>query len=194
MVKDAQLVPSVVIRYARPPTKMNEKGLVQVYTGEGKGKTTAALGLALRALGWGKKVLFVQFLKKGEFGEIKAAQKFPFLEIRQFGTGEFVDLKSLPHEVVERSRAGWDFAKKEALEGDWNLLILDEINLLLGAKILLWEEIEEFLEARPRALEIVFTGRNAPKQLLNKADLVTEFRKIKHPFDLGACARKGIEW
>lgn len=168
--------------------------MIQVYTGDGKGKTTAALGLAFRALGWGKKVLLVQFLKKGEFGEIRAAEKFSSLVISQFGTGEFVDLKSPSQEDVTLCREGWDFAKEEGLSGKWDILILDEANLLLGAGILSWKEVEEFLRVRPEPLEVIFTGRDAPKALLDTADLVTEFRKVKHSFEQGVEARKGIEW
>lgn len=168
--------------------------MIQVYTGDGKGKTTAALGLAFRALGWGKKVLLVQFLKKGEFGEIRAAEKFSSLEVEQFGTGEFIDLDNPPREVIELSCEGWDFARREALKGGWDILILDEINLLLGAGILPWEEVEKFLRVCPEPLEVIFTGRDAPKALLDTADLVTELRKVKHSFERGVEARKGIEW
>ena len=193
-MRGAPLVLLAVTQLVQSHIKMSRRGFVQVYTGDGKGKTTAALGLAFRALGWGKRVLFVQFLKKGEFGEVKAAKEFSRLTIKQFGTGEFVDLENPPREVVDVSLGGWEFAKNEARKGDWDLLILDEINLLLSAGILPWSEVKKLLDAKPESLEVVFTGRGAPKQLLEKADLVTKFRKVKHPYDRGVKARKGLEY
>lgn len=173
---------------------MMRHGLVQVYTGDGKGKTTAALGLALRALGWGQQVLVVQFLKDGEFGEVRALRQFPQLTLRQFGTKEFVDLNNPSQEVVQLCRDGWEYAKTQVATQPRDLLILDEMNLVLGAGIVPWEEVEVFLKNRPEALEVVFTGRNAPDRLRNHADLVTEFCEVRHPLQNGVKSRQGIEW
>lgn len=173
---------------------MIRRGLVQVYTGDGKGKTTAALGLALRVLGWGRQVLVVQFLKDGEFGEVRALRQFSQLTLRQFGTKEFVDLNNPAEETVQLCREGWEYVKAQVASKPRDLLILDEMNLVLGAGIIPWDEVENFLEQRPKTLEVVFTGRNAPDCLRDYADLVTEFCEVRHPLQNGVKSRQGVEW
>ncbi len=169
------------------------RGYVQVYTGDGKGKTTAALGLILRALGAGFRVALVQFLKKGEYSEIRALRHFePQVEIHQFHAGGFV--KGQPDEAVRKAVAeGWQRARALILSGQYKIVVLDEINLVLSMGLLSLEEVLETLRERPSSVEVVLTGRYAPGDLLEAADLVTEMRKIKHYYERGVQARVGIE-
>ncbi len=169
------------------------KGYIQVYTGDGKGKTTAALGLALRALGAGLRVALIQFLKKGEYSEIRALTNFgPWVEVWQFHSGGFV--RGEPDEAVKEAVAqGWDKARKIILSGDFEVVILDEINLVLHLGLIPVSEVLEVLSSRPEGVEVVLTGRYAPQALIEAADLVTEMRKVKHYYDRGVPARKGIE-
>ncbi len=169
------------------------KGFIHVYTGNGKGKTTAALGLTLRALGAGFKVFFGQFLKSGEYSEIKALKTFvPQVEIAQFGRGCFIRGKPSP-EDYRLAREGWSLAKEKILSGNFQLVVLDEFNLALHFGLIPLDEVLEFLAQKPLPSELVLTGRYAPPALIEIADLVTEMREIKHYYHLGLKARKGIE-
>jgi len=169
------------------------KGYIQVYTGEGKGKTTAALGLSLRALGAGLKVAFIQFLKKGNYSEIRALSRFePWVRIYQFHEGGFVHGR--PDEAVRKAVAeGWRQAREILSSGEFQLVVLDEINPALSMGLLPLEEVLEALRERPSSVEVVLTGRNAPGPLLEAADLVTEMREVKHYYRRGVPARVGIE-
>jgi len=169
------------------------KGYVQVYTGEGKGKTTAALGLALRALGAGLRVALIQFLKKGEYSEIRALSNFgPWVEVWQFHAGGFV--RGNPDPAVRKAVAeGWRKAQQILLSGEFEVVILDEINLALHLGLIPLEGLLETLSRRPQGVEVILTGRYAPPALIAAADLVTEMRKIKHYYDRGVAARAGIE-
>ncbi|WP_457755830.1 cob(I)yrinic acid a,c-diamide adenosyltransferase [Thermodesulfatator indicus] len=171
----------------------NFTGYVQVYTGNGKGKTTAALGLALRALGAGFRVFLGQFIKSSEYNEIKALRKFePAVEIAQFGRGCFIKGKPSP-EDYQLAQEGFAFCQEKILSGQFNLVILDELNLVLHFGLLDLAKVLELLKVRPRHTEIVITGRYAPPELIEAADLVTEMREIKHYFRQGVAAREGIE-
>ena len=171
-----------------------QSGLVHIYTGEGKGKTTAALGLCLRALGAGKRVFLVQFLKKGEFSELKALKKFEMFKLKQFGFPEFVD----PHNVSIRHKKvveeGFDFAKKLVFSDKYDLLVLDEILIAVQFKLLKLEAVLNLIESKHPALELVLTGRGAGQKLIDAADLVSYIKEIKHPFQQGIKARVGIEY
>ncbi len=169
------------------------RGYVQVYTGNGKGKTTAALGLALRALGAGFRVALVQFLKKGAYSEIKALERFaPQVEIYQFHEGGFV--RGQPDEAVRKTvREGWNKARELITSGRFQLVILDEINLVLSMGLLSLDEVLDTLRRRPSSVEVVLTGRYAPEALMAAADLVTEMRALKHYYRKGVTAREGIE-
>ncbi len=171
----------------------NFRGYLQIYTGNGKGKTTAALGLAIRALGAGWKVFLGQFLKKGEYSEIKALRKFePQIQISQFGSGCFVRGKP-SSEDIKRAQEGWKLCHQAMFSKEFQLLIFDELNLVFYFKILPLERILQDLRDRPRETEIVITGRYAPAALIELADLVTEMREVKHYYRKGVPARLGIE-
>ncbi len=172
---------------------MEFKGYVQVYTGNGKGKTTAALGLALRALGAGFRVFLGQFLKSGVYSEIKALEKFaPRIEIRQFGRGCFV--KGNPSEEdIRLAKEGFSLSRRKVLSSDFELVILDELNLAIHFGLLPLEEVLELVKEKPAGVELVITGRYAPEALIEVADLVTEMREIKHYYRRGVKARVGIE-
>lgn len=171
-----------------------QRGLVQIYTGDGKGKTTAALGLALRALGAGLKVYLGQFIKKGEFSEIKALRCFqPNITIRQYGAGRFVKGKPSPADIRCAKRGLADL-RRALLSKKYDLVIADEINCAVKAGLITVKEVLLLIDKKPSAVELVLTGRSASRQIMNKADLITEMRKIRHPFDRGEGGRKGIEY
>ncbi len=172
---------------------LNSKGYIHIYTGNGKGKTTAAIGLAIRALGAGFKVFLGQFLKSGEYSEIKALHKFePNIQIYQFGKGCFIRKKpSL--EDYESAKKGWEICLKAIYSKKFDLLIFDELNLALYFGLLDKKEIIKVLKDKPPQIEIVITGRYAPEELIELADLVTEMKEIKHYYKKGVIARIGIE-
>ena len=171
-----------------------ERGLVQVYTGEGKGKTTAALGLALRACGQGLKVFLAQFAKGGHYGELTALDRLADrIEVRQYGRERFIRGEPAPEDVA-LARRGWSEVQAVATRPDLDLLILDEIGIALYYRMLELEEVCRFVQGKPVRLELVLTGRRIPQELVELADLVTEMREIKHYFARGVQARKGIEY
>ena len=172
-----------------------EHGLVQVYTGNGKGKTTAALGLALRAVGHGFKVLIIQFMKGNiEYGELESARKLhPYLTIKPMGRETFVS-KLHPDPVdVERAQEGFSLAKKAVENKEFDIVILDEINVAIDYGLIPLSDLLQFIDSKPETVELILTGRNARSEILDKADLVTEMVDRKHYFGKGIKARKGIE-
>ncbi|MBC7335211.1 MAG: cob(I)yrinic acid a,c-diamide adenosyltransferase [Clostridia bacterium] len=170
-------------------------GLVQVYTGDGKGKSTAAFGLALRAWGHGLRVVLVQFLKVPHAGEHRAfAHLAPLVEMRTFGREGFLRPGRVTGEDRRLALAALEYAGEVMLEGRADLLILDEINVALHLGVLELEEVLKLLELRPHTMEVVLTGRGAPAEIIAYADLVTEMREIKHPYHSGIGARRGIEY
>jgi cob(I)alamin adenosyltransferase len=171
-----------------------ERGLVQVYTGDGKGKTTAALGLALRACGHGLKVFLAQFVKGRDYGELAALQRFAdLIQVRQYGRKQFIHGEPTA-EDFELARKGWQEVQEVAARGDCDLLILDEIGIALFYRMLDVEEARKFVQGKPKGLELVLTGRRIPEELFELADLVTEMREIKHYYARGIQARRGIEY
>jgi cob(I)alamin adenosyltransferase len=172
------------------------QGLIQVYTGDGKGKTTCALGLALRAVGQGLKVYMVQFMKGRETGEarIAAARLAPDMTLRPFGRPGLVNLRAPAAEDLALIQEAWDLARQVLLTGEHDLVILDEINLALTFNLLPMAEVLQVLRDRPSWVEVVLTGRQAPPELVELADLVTEMRPVKHYYEVGVPARRGIEW
>ncbi len=172
--------------------------MIIVYTGNGKGKTTAALGLALRALGWGGRVLIVQFLKKQVSGEIKALTQLKIknekLKIERFGTKNFVDPKNLQQEDLKQAKKGWGKTLKEIASEKWGMVILDEINVAVKFGLIPKEEVTKLLKQTHGNLDLVLTGRWAPQEFIEIADLVTEFKEVVHPFKKGEKAKKGIDY
>jgi cob(I)alamin adenosyltransferase len=168
------------------------KGCVEVYTGNGKGKTTAAVGLAIRALGAGIKVFFAQFLKFGDYSEIKILQNLENITCRQYGAGGFVT-REPSEEDRESARLGLEDALAVMKSGDYGVVILDEANVAYSLGLISGEELMSLVRGRPAGTELVLTGRGAPPELIESADLVTEMREVKHYFKSGLRARKGIE-
>lgn len=171
-----------------------ERGTIQLYTGNGKGKTTAALGAALRAVGHGRRVAMIQFMKGRLYGELAAAAKLEGFTIEQHGRDEFVDPKNPERVDVELAEKGWRRAAELVREGGLDMLILDEINVAVAFGLLPLDRVVAFVREKPAHLELVLTGRYAPKELVDLADTVTEMREIKHHFNAGVAARKGIEY
>jgi len=173
----------------------DELGKVHIITGPGKGKTTAAFGLALRALGHGLRVHVIQFMKTGETtGEVIAARKLEGLRVEQFGTGRFVDPKAVSDEDRRAATEGLARAKAVVDKGECEMLILDEVNLAVSFGLISAPEVLRVLRDRSKGIEIVLTGRNAPIEFIEYADYVSIIESKKHPFDQGLEARKGIEW
>lgn len=170
------------------------KGFVEVYTGEGKGKTTAALGLALRAAGAGHRVFIGQFAKGIETGEIKILKKLgKNITIKQFGARRFIKKHGTAVDVT-LARNGIAVAEKALMGGRFDLVILDELCVACDYNLVPVPAILDMLKKRPAHVEVVITGRNAPKALINAADLVTEMKEIRHYYKNGVKARKGIEY
>ncbi|OWP55318.1 MAG: ATP--corrinoid adenosyltransferase [Thermoplasmatales archaeon B_DKE] len=190
-------------------------GLVEVYTGNGKGKTTAAFGLAFRAVGWGMKVYVIQFMKMGTYGENQSSAKFADnLKVEYIGKPYFIAWEEdIPLEDRERIRNVRLFprghppsdyvtlaqeslknAKSEMISGKWDIVIMDEINVALYYKLIEQVQLVDLIDAKPGNVELVFTGRNVPEEILKRADLITEMREIKHPYSKGVSARRGIDF
>jgi cob(I)alamin adenosyltransferase len=169
------------------------KGYVQVYTGNGKGKTTAALGLTLRAAGAGHRVFIGQFTKGNHYSELNALKRFDELvTLRQFGTGSFIfnNPSDADREFAQRGLAE---LKAAVLSGEYDLVIFEEANIAVHYGLLSVSELLEIIKTRPAHVELVFTGRNAHPDLIEAADLVTEMKEIKHYYKQGVQARPGIE-
>lgn len=174
--------------------RSDSRGLIIVNTGDGKGKTTAALGLALRAVGHGMRVLMVQFIKANDkTGEVKAAARLaPELTVKVMGRG-FV-FEGWSDEDRAAAQEAWEFGKAAIDSGQYDMVILDEINYVLDEGIIEPGLVLDALSRRPSALHVVLTGRHAPAEIVKTADVVTEMLAIKHPFEKGVKAQKGIEY
>ncbi len=170
------------------------QGLVQVYTGSGKGKTSAALGLGLRAAGHGFEVYMIQFMKgQINYGEINAVKHIPNFTIRQFGRPDFVDKPKPDPEDVKLAKEALNHAREIIEIGTVDFLILDEVNVAMDFGLVTEQEVIALIESRPAHMEVVLTGRYAPASIIELADLVSEVREVKHPFQKGVAARKGVE-
>jgi len=177
------------------PKHKLEKGLVQVYTGEGKGKTSAAFGSALRAVGRGLKVYVIQFIKGGfDYGELYIAERLPNLKLAAFGRGRFITEAPPSQKDVQLARDAFDLAKKVVDSGEYDIVILDEVNVVLNLKMIDIDEVVKLIKNKPKHVELILTGRYAPAQIMEVADLVTEMREVKHPYARGVPPRKGIEY
>jgi cob(I)alamin adenosyltransferase len=176
-------------------TPKTGKGLVQVFTGNGKGKTTAAVGTIVRAAGHGLKVFLISFMKGNyAYGEYQTLARLPSVKIAQFGLRQLTSPDAVNPEEKEQAEAALAAARKAVTSGDYDLVVLDEINVAVGYNLIDVEEILNLIRNKPPHVELILTGRYADNKLLEAADLVTEMVKVKHPFDAGIKARKGIEY
>jgi cob(I)alamin adenosyltransferase len=169
------------------------KGFVHVYTGDGKGKTSAALGLALRASGHRMRTYIGQFMKGTHYGELDALQGNPYITIEQYGDVRCIRREQVTAEHIAQARKGLNKAKEAMLSSQYDIVVLDEVNIAIWFGLLTFEEVEAFLDERPEHVELILTGRRAPQELIERADLVTEMREVKHYFHKGVKARDGIE-
>ena len=170
-----------------------KKGYTQIYTGNGKGKTTAAFGLALRASGHGKKIFIGQFVKGMKYGELESIKKFSdTITLKQFGRDCFIENDPEP-EDIKVAREGWDLVNTILKENSVDILILDEIAIAIYYKLISADEVAEFIKRKPAEMELILTGRYMPEELFELADLVTEMKEIKHYYKKGVQAREGIE-
>jgi cob(I)alamin adenosyltransferase len=175
----------------------DDSGYIIVLTGNGKGKTTSALGIALRAVGQGLRVVMLQFIKGSwHYGELEAAKRLePDLVIQPLGSG-FVHVNPANPDPtdIQTAHKAWDTCREVLLSGPYDMVILDEINNAIAYGLLSVDEVLEILQERPKTLHVVLTGRDADPKLIEAADLVTELNEVKHPYQKGAPARKGIEF
>jgi len=172
-----------------------EKGLIQVYTGNGKGKTTAALGIALRAVGHGLKVLVIQFMKGNiRYGELESSKKLsPYLTIKQMGRKTFVSRVNPDPIDIGLAQDGFALAKKALKDKTYDIVILDEINVAIDYGLIPLSDLLRLIDSKPKTVELILTGRNAKSEIMDRADLVTEMVDRKHYYHKGIKARKGIE-
>lgn len=173
-----------------------EKGLIQIYTGNGKGKTTAAFGLAVRAVGHGFNVYIIQFMKgNDDYGELKGLSRlYPECQLEHFGGKGWVYKDTPGEEHVQEAQKAFKRAQEVVSSGEWDIVILDEIINAVWFDLLAEQDVLDVLNSKPDHVELVLTGRNASERLIARADLVTEMVQKKHPFDQGIMARKGIEY
>jgi len=175
--------------------KKLEKGFVQIYTGNGKGKSTAAIGQAVRAAGFGLKTYIAQFMKEYPYNELISLKNLSeWITIEQFGGDEFVYKKELPgKEELAKARKGLQSAKEKMLSGDFDLIILDEAIVAIYFKLIEKKDLIEIINAKPENVELILTGRYCPDELIQLADLVTEMKVVKHYYEKGIISRRGIE-
>jgi cob(I)alamin adenosyltransferase len=172
-----------------------ERGLVFVYTGDGKGKTTAAMGQALRAIGHGFKVLMLQFMKGRKYGEVLACEKYiPGLNICQCGLDSFVMRKNPAPVDVEMAQQGLKMAKEAISSGDYRMVILDEINVAMDFGLISVDDVVAMIKEKAPSVDLILTGRYAPPEIVELADTVSEIKEIKHHYTAGIKERAGIEF
>jgi cob(I)alamin adenosyltransferase len=176
---------------AEPPNS----GLVEIFTGNGKGKTSAALGVVLRALGHGLCAHIIYFMK-GEYpyGERNTLALLPGVTFQSFGFTEFCDPSNVTEPEKEQARRGLEAARQAIMEGNYNLVVLDEINVAVAWKLLDIDDVIRLIEEKPERVDLILTGRHADQRLIERADLVTDMVEIKHPFNKGIKAKKGIDY
>jgi cob(I)alamin adenosyltransferase len=171
------------------------RGLVQIFTGDGKGKTSAAIGAVIRALGHGLRV-YIAFFMKGDHpsGERSILSQLPNVTMESFGARGFVDPVNINPEEKEQVKRALASARKAMLSGNYDLVVLDEVNLAAAWNLVELDEVLKLIDDKPEGVELILTGRRADSKLVQSADLVTEMLKIKHPYDKGVAAREGIEY
>ena len=175
-------------------TRDSKRGLVMVYTGDGKGKTTAAVGQAMRAVGHGYKVYMIFFMKGRDYGEYLVASYLPNLTAVKAGRDEFVDRERPEPIDVELARDGFAQAKKVIFSGEYDLVVLDEIIVAVDYKLIPEKELFKLIARKPPGLDLILTGRGASTELIKRADLVSEILDIKHHYSRGEESRRGIEY
>ncbi len=189
------LLTEASLLYDFSPSEPFEKGMVQIFTGDGKGKTSAALGVVLRALGRGLRVCVVVFMKGDyPYSEWKALSKLPNVKIARFGFRTFTDPANVKPEEIEQAKQALATARDAMLSGNYDLVMLDAVNLAVAWKLVVLSEVTGLISDKPPNLELILTGRQADAKLVELADLVTECLKIKHPYDKGIRARRGIDY
>jgi cob(I)alamin adenosyltransferase len=171
-----------------------DTGYVHVYTGDGKGKTTAAIGLAVRAAGHDFRTYIGQFMKGQAYGELVALQHLPKVTVEQYGDEGCIRKEEVTEKHVAHATAGLERARKAMLSGEYDLVVLDEVNVAIWFGLLAEEAVLQLLEERPAETELVLTGRRAPQSILDRADLITEMRELRHYYTKGVMARRGIEY
>jgi len=170
-------------------------GLIEIFTGNGKGKTSAALGAVLRAVGHGLRAHIVYFMKGDyPYGEQKVFSRLPNISFARFGQKGFVDPAKVKSEDKEQARRALEEARRAVLSNEYDLVVLDEVNVAIAWKLVDVEEVIELIKQKPEKVELILTGRYADDKLIELADLVTEMVEIKHPYQKGIPARKGIEY
>lgn len=169
------------------------QGYVQIYTGDGKGKTTAALGLALRAAGHGLRTYFGQFMKGQSYGELDGLRHQPLITLEQYGDPRCIHREEVTSKHVTEAQQGLKTAHRAMLSDRYDLIVLDEVNVSIWFGLLTIEEVLSFINEKPEHVELILTGRRAPQALIDRAHLVTEMRDIKHYYQEGVTARVGIE-
>lgn len=178
-----------------PEDNKDTTGLVFVHTGNGKGKTTAALGLALRALGHGKRVFMIQFMKGRDYGEtFTAAECLPGLTLQKCGRESFIRKGNASPIDIELAQKGFETARRAVFSGRYDMVVLDEINVAVDFRLIQLAPVLDLIKNKPAGLHLGLTGRNAPPEIIELADLVTEMKEIKHPFARGIPAQEGFEY
>jgi cob(I)alamin adenosyltransferase len=172
-----------------------KNALIHVYTGNGKGKTTASLGLAMRATGHGLRVYMIQFMKgRINYGELETADLIPTFTMKQFGRPDFVSKENPDPEDIKLAQEGFKHAREIIFSGKYDMVILDEINVAMDYNLVAVKDVLDLLAERPPTVELILTGRNCPREIVKIADYVTEMLEIKHPYQEGTMAREGIGW
>ncbi|HVQ01857.1 MAG TPA: cob(I)yrinic acid a,c-diamide adenosyltransferase [Candidatus Thermoplasmatota archaeon] len=171
-----------------------QKGLVHVYTGDGKGKTTAAIGLGIRAVGAGLRVHMIQFMKGRRYSEIDAIEKIPGFTVIQFGRDEFVSKKKPEQIDIDLAQKGLAHAREVLRKHEYDVVILDEISVAVDYDLISVTDVLNLIAMKPDPMELILTGRYARPEVVEKADLVSEVLEIKHPYQKGVPCRKGIDW
>lgn len=170
-------------------------GLVQVYTGDGKGKTTAALGLALRAAGSGMRTYIGQFLKGQDYGELESVKHLaPLVTIEQYGLNGWVHVDRITPEQRKAAQQGLAAIREALVSGQYDIVVADELNIAVAFGLVTEQDVLDLIDLKPADVELVITGRRAPDAIMARADLVTEMREVKHPYQQGIQARQGIEF
>lgn len=169
--------------------------MIQIYTGSGKGKTTAALGLALRAVGHGLKVIMIQFLKGNiNYGELESVKRLPNFRIEQYGRPDFVNPENPDKEDIRLAQKAFKRAKEVIKSQRYDIVILDEINVAVSFGLIRLSDVTKLMKCTPNSIELILTGRYMPEEFIEYADLISDIKDVKHHFQTGTPARKGIEY